>query len=166
MGDYMNNDISIEGIFSIKRYEYIKIAIMCMCFAITLGSYSLIKELKDSVFLLMVGQKYIPDAKALSFILMIPLILLFSFLSNHFSRYWLLSFYAIVYGVGGLICAYFIADPVVGLANTVISVDRFFGWFFYLFLEGYNPFVVSLLWSFLNSISNISFLIFSSGAVK
>ena len=84
---------------------------------------------------------------------MIPLVLFYSWLAGKLRRQWLLSFYAFVYALGGFLAAYFINDPTIGLANTVASGGRLFGWIFYLFLEGYSPFLVSVLWAFFNSIS-------------
>jgi ATP/ADP translocase len=40
------------------------------------------------------------------------------------------------------------------LDNTVSSPYRWFGWFFFFFIEGYSPFIVSLFWAFANSVSS------------
>ncbi|MBP7854408.1 hypothetical protein KAZ82_00550, partial [Candidatus Babeliales bacterium] len=52
------------------------------------------------------------------------------------------------------VIAYYLNDPVIGLSNTVASSDRMFGWFIYLFYEGLVPFVVSVFWSFANSVTS------------
>jgi AAA family ATP:ADP antiporter len=113
----------------------------------------LLKELKDAIFTIIVGYKYLPDAKALSLLLMIPMVLFYSWLSEKIRRQYLLSFYALFYSFGSIIIAYYISDNEIGLSNTVSSKYRLFGWFVYLFFEGLSPFLVSLNWSFLNSIS-------------
>ena len=61
---------------------------------------------------------------------------------------------------------FFIGHPTIGIANTDQSPYRLFGWFFYFIVEGFTPFVVSVFWSFVNSItkqkearSNYGFLV-------
>lgn len=101
-----------------------------------------------------VGAQYIPQAKIISLFCMVPLVMLYAFISNYCSRYVLLLFYTLMYGTFSLVIAYFILDPVIGLSNIVSSEWRLFGWFSYLFLEGASPFLVGLSWSFLSSISH------------
>jgi len=54
----------------------------------------------------------------------------------------------------GLVFAYLLGHPTIGLGNTNTSPDRLFGWLFYFFVEGYSPFVVSVFWAFANSITD------------
>ncbi len=49
---------------------------------------------------------------------------------------------------------YLVAHPVIGITNTDASSTRLFGWFFYFFIEGFSPFVVSVFWAFANSVYN------------
>lgn len=141
---FLSNDDKIE------RY---KILLLSACFFLVIGGYTLAKELKDSVFLNIVGLEYLPKAKLISMIILIPMVFLYSRLVDVLRRHQLLSFYAALYALGGLICAYFIGHATIGLPNTDTSPYRLFGWFFYFFLEGYPPFVVSVLWAFVNSVS-------------
>lgn len=145
----------VKGFFR-ERYsrETIKIMFLAVYFFFVFGSYTLFKDLKDSIFMITVGSAYIPQVKTISLFLMIPLVMLYSWLSTAITRKNLLVFYSSVYGIGGLLLAYFIAHPTIGLANTVSHPYRFFGWLSYLFLEGASPFLVSLSWSFLSSISH------------
>jgi AAA family ATP:ADP antiporter len=138
---------------SLKGDELIKTILLGICFFIVVGSYTLIKELKDALFVLMVGQKYLPEVKSISYLFMLPLVFFYSFLAGKIKRYSLVVFYAIVYGVGGLVISYFLNHPTIGLINSIASADRIFGWIIYLFMEGYSPFLVSVLWAFFNSIS-------------
>lgn len=135
-----------------KNY-IIKMILLGFCFFFIIGAYTLLKELKDAIFTIIVGYKYLPDAKAISLFLMIPMVLFYSWLSEKIKRHYLLSFYAFFYAIGSLIIAYYIQDPQIGLTNVVSDKYRFFGWAVYLFFEGLSPFLVSLNWSFLNSIS-------------
>lgn len=135
------------------RYEKLKILLLSLCFFIVIGGYTLVKELKDSIFLNVVGLEYLPWVKLFSMVVLIPSVFFYSKLVDVLRRYQLLYFYAAVYGIGGLLCAYYIGHPTIGLANTDTSPYRLFGWLFYFFIEGYSPFVVSVLWAFVNSIT-------------
>lgn len=118
-----------------------------------MGAYTIFKELKDSIFMITVGARYLPDVKTISLLIMIPMVLFYGWLSQKIKRETLLIWCLVFYGIGGLIATFFICHDTIGLYNTVADKSRLFGWFFYLFLEGCSPFLVSALWSFFNSIS-------------
>jgi len=153
----MNHSTNTTGYkflyFMSDKKDFIKTTIISFTFFIAFFCYTLLKELKDSVFILIVGQKYIPDAKNISYLIMIPLIFIYSFIASRCAKHWLLIIYSIFYGLGGLICAYAVADEQIGLSNSVASSHRIFGWIYYLFMDSINPFFVSVLWAFFNSMS-------------
>lgn len=136
------------------RHERLKLFFLTTAFFLVIGAYTLAKELKDSVFMSIVGKSYVPIAKWPVMILLIPAIFMYSKLVDKMRRYYLISFFCLLYGILGLIFAYFLGSPVMGLANTDSSVYRLFGWCFYLFVEGYSPFVVSVFWAFANSVND------------
>lgn len=131
-----------------------KIVYLAIYFFFVFGSYTLLKELKDSIFMITVGAQFIPQIKFISLFLMVPLVMFYGWLSERISRKNLVIFYTTVYGIGGIIIAIFINHPTIGLLNTMAEKYRLFGWATYLFLEGASPFLVSLSWSFLNSVSH------------
>jgi ATP:ADP antiporter, AAA family len=138
----------------VEPHERLKVILLTLSFFFIIGGYTIVKELKDSLFVHIVGKEYIPWAKIVAMGILIPPILLYSRLVDLMRRYHLLYVYTIVYGVGGLIITYFLADSSIGLGNVVTSKYRYFGWFVYFFLEGYSPFVVGLFWAFANSITS------------
>jgi ATP:ADP antiporter, AAA family len=152
-------------VFSLKEYflssflgiksddDFKKTILIFVCFAIAMGSYTLIKELKDFVFVLTVGRKFIPEVKNIAYICMIPLVAFYAILASRVTREWLVIIYSFLYGILGILSIYLIIHPTIGVGNLEASPSRLFGWFFYLFVEGYNPFIISVLWAFLNSIS-------------
>jgi AAA family ATP:ADP antiporter len=146
--------LNIKYFLKTEKENLFKIIILFICFFIVMGVHTLIKEIKDAVFLIIVGKKYIPDIKLFSWILMLPLILIYSWIATRVKRENLLVIYSLIYGIGGLFCAYFLNDNLIGVKNTISSPERIFGWVFYLFFDGHLPFIVSLLWTFFNSISN------------
>ena len=137
----------------VKRYEKLKFALLTLAFCLVIGAYTIVKELKDTVFVGIVGNEYIPKAKFLLIFFLIPAALLYSKLVDNIRRYQLLSFYCFLYGAILLLFTYIIGSPEYGLANTVTSPWRIFGWIYYFVLEGVSPFVVGVFWAFANSVS-------------
>lgn len=137
----------------LDEQEQQKILWLTLAFFCVIGAYTVLKEMKDVLFAQIVGAKHLGYVKILSMFVLLPATLLYAKLVDYLSRFSLLVFYTLLYGVGGIIIAYYLQDPVIGLANTVPSGDRTFGWFVYLFYEGVVPFVVSVFWSFANSIT-------------
>jgi len=138
----------------VKKYEKLKFLLLSIAFCLVIGAYTIVKELKDTVFVGIVGKMYLPDAKFLTIFFLIPAALLYASLVDNIRRYQLLSFYCFLYGAILLFFAYILGSPEHGLDNTQTSPWRIFGWIFYLVLEGFSPFVVGVFWAFANSVSN------------
>ncbi|MGZ6250672.1 MAG: NTP/NDP exchange transporter [Candidatus Chromulinivorax sp.] len=134
--------------------DLFKIMLLSLAFFCVIGAYTVLKEFKDILFAQFVGNDALGLVKTISMFVLIPATLLYAKLVDSMTRFQLLCFYSGLYGVVGLIIAYLLADPVIGLPNAVASHDRWFGWFIYLFYEGCVPFVVSLFWSFSNSVTS------------
>lgn len=137
-----------------QKYEKLKFSLLTIAFCLVIGAYTIVKELKDTVFVGIVGNEYIPKAKFLVIFFLIPAALLYSSLVDNIRRYQLLSFYCFLYGAILLFFAYLLGSPVHGLDNTVTSPWRIFGWAYYFILEGFSPFVVGVFWAFANSVSD------------
>ncbi len=136
------------------KHERLKFILLTLVFALIIGSYTIAKELKDSLFVSIVGKDYLPTAKFLVIFLLIPAALVYSRLVDVLRRYQLLAFYSSLYGVILALFTLFLGHATIGLYNTQASSGRIFGWLFYIILEGYAPFIVSVFWAFLNSISS------------
>lgn len=147
-------------LFNIESDERQKVLYLTLSFFLVIGAYTVVRELKDSIFTSIVagktgaGAKYQGWAKLLAMFVLIPSIFLHSRLVDIVRKHHLLYFYTILYGIGGLVFTYFLGHPTIGLANTTASPDRLFGWLFYFFIEGYSPFVVSVFWAFANSVTS------------
>ncbi|MCX5922522.1 MAG: hypothetical protein NTX86_04305 [Candidatus Dependentiae bacterium] len=144
----------LGAFYDIEKHERLKVALLTLTFFLIVAAYTVAKELKDSVFMHIVGKNYVPMAKWTFMLVLIPAIFVYSRLVDKMKRYQLLSFLSFSFGMVGLIFAFLLGHPTIGLANTVASPDRLFGWFFYFFIEGYSPFVVSVFWAFANSINS------------
>ncbi len=143
-----------KQLFVIDKQERVKFALLTLTFFFVIASYTLVKELKDSIFMTVVGAKYLPWIKIISILVMVPAVMFYAYLVDRMRRYQLLAFYSLAYGVLGILMAYFIGHPTIGIANTVDSPYRIFGWAFYFFIEGYSPFLVGVFWAFANSVTS------------
>ena len=137
----------------LDRQERNQVFWLAIAFFCVIGAYTVIKEMKDILFAQMVGTGSLYQVKLISMFILLPATLLYAKLVDYMSRFWLLVVYSAIYGIGGIIIAYFLAHPVIGLENTVANSNRYFGWFIYLFYEGVVPFVVSVFWAFCNSVT-------------
>lgn len=142
------------SLLNVAPRERLKLLLLTISYFCIIAGYTIAKELKDSVFTTVVGKEYIPWARIIAMVALIPAILFYSFLVDKLRRYQLLCFYTIFFGVVSLVFAWLLGDPVIGISNTDSSPYRFFGWLFYFFIEGYTPFVVSVFWAFSNSITD------------
>ncbi len=130
-----------------------KTKLLGICFFLVFASYTVVRELKDFVFINIVGYEYLPLAKMVMVFALIPMVFLYSRLVDLLRRNQLLCVFTTIYAVGWLISAYFLGHPSIGLSNTDTGKFRLFGWVFYLFMEGSQPFLISLLWSFVNTVT-------------
>ena len=148
--------MNVGGMFdsTVSKYERLKFFLLTVSFCLVIGAYTIAKELKDTIFVSIVGKEYLPQAKILVIFLLIPAALLYSTLVDNMRRYQLLSFYCMLYGLILLVFAYLLGVPSIGLINTDTSPYRYFGWFIYSVLEGFSPFVVGVFWAFANSVSD------------
>lgn len=143
----------LQKLFGIDPQERVKVFFLSLSFFFIIGSYTITRDIKNSIFISVVGTDYIPWAKVSTLFVLVPLILWYSRLVDRIKRHQLLCFYSTAFGLIGLLCSYLIGHPTIGIANTHTSPFRLFGWLFYFFVEGYSPFVVSVFWSYVNSIT-------------
>jgi len=152
-----------------EKFERLKFLFLSAIFFFVIGAYTVLRDLKNSLFIGLVGKEYVPVAKLAVLLVLVPAILFYSKLVDKIRRYYLLSFYSIFYAIVCLIFAFFIGHPTIGILNTDQSPYRIFGWLFYFFVEGFSPFVLSVFWAFSNSVSkpegakkNYGFMVSSS----
>lgn len=132
----------------------LKLFLLSTLYFLIIASYSILRDLKSSVFMATVGKEDIPWARIGGLLFFIPAILFYSKLVDHVRRYHLLVAYSLFYSIFTFVFAFFIGHPEIGIANTEQSPYRLFGWLFYFFVEGFSPFVLSVFWSFAGSVTN------------
>lgn len=136
-----------------KRYEKLKFFLLTVAFCLVIGAYTIVKELKDTVFVGIVGNEYIPKAKFLLIFFLIPAALLYAKLVDNVRRYQLLSFYCFLYGFVLLFFTYLLGSSTHGLETSTAASWNYLWWIYYFVLEGFSPFVVGVFWAFANSVS-------------
>lgn len=144
-----------KSLWEIEEHERTKTFFLGISFFLIIFSYTLTKELKDSVFMGIIGTKdWVPFAKFLTTVALVPLVFFYSKLVDTIRRYQLLCLCTAIYACIGLLCAYLVGHSSVGLPNELTGAYRVFGWVFYFFIESFSPFVLSVFWAFLNSVSS------------
>jgi ATP:ADP antiporter, AAA family len=143
-----------NSILSVEPQERLKLLFLSLCYFFIIIGYTITRDLRDTIFVAIVGSEYQPIAKILSLFAFILPIFLYAKMVDSMRRYQLLIVFSLFYGICGLIFAYYLGVPEIGMVNTEQGPYRFFGWLFYFFVEGYVPFVVSVFWAFANSVSD------------
>lgn len=124
---------------------------LSLTFAFIIGTYWLMRPLKDGLFFKIVGRQYQPTAKIMSFFFIIPVIFFYAKLVDLVEKQKLFYILAGFYSVLFLGISYFVNHETIGLLNTVPAWDRWFGWAIYLGVESYGSLLPALFWSFVAS---------------
>ena len=143
-----------SSVLSVEPQERLKLFFLSMIYFFIIIGYTITRDLHDAVFASIVGSEYQPLARGLALFVFIVPLFFYAKMVDVLRRYQLLAVISLFYGLTGLVFAYFLGVPGIGMINTEHSAYRIFGWLFYFFIEGYVPFVVSVFWAFANSISD------------
>ncbi len=135
----------------LSRAELFEFGILSLTLFVILGTYWLMKPLKDAVFMKTVGRLYLPYAKIACFFFIIPLILIYSELVDFFEKQKLFYIICTIYMVLFVGFSFLLSHPTIGLANTVPHATRLLGWSLYLAIETFGSLVITLFWSFVIS---------------
>ena len=122
-----------DKVLGTTGYDRIKIIYLSLAYFAVIGGYTVLRELRDVVFVNIVGREYIQVAQLMAMIILIPLVLLDSFFIDRLKRHQLLYVYSTFYVIGTLLIVYFVGHSTIGIANTDVSAYRFFGWLIYFF---------------------------------
>jgi ATP:ADP antiporter, AAA family len=130
-----------------------------ICLATTLffmiGSYWVMRSLKDPILSALCGVTVIPKAKMLSVFVVLFVVSIYNkLLDSDIPKHKLFYIFGMFYFTLFMIIAFVLMHPVLGLANEVPSPYRIMGWVSYCSIESFGSVMVSLFWSFANS--NIS----------
>lgn len=149
------------GDFASKE-EINKFLRLGLTFALVIGVYWTLRPLKDSIFSSMVNTSldpkhvgdFLPVAKIVSLVLLIPLVIIYSKLVERYPRQKMFYALGIIYAVITLVFGILFMMPGIGLSNTTGSLWRITGWLWYVFVESYGSLVVALFWAFAADITS------------
>ena len=152
-----NSEKKPEGIWAwlwpFYDEEETKMRYLCLIFSCIIFSYSLIRPLKDAIFISFVGTGSLPWAKLLMIAILPVFMPIYNVINCARRRSRATIIFAISYGI---ICAAFaviLIHPSIGIRNTLTSNSRILGWIFYGTMDFFSIAVVASFWSMINSIS-------------
>ncbi len=113
-------------------------------FGFIIAAYTVVLELKYTIFFRYIGGDYFPIAKFISFICLLPLIFLDGYIVNKLKRHQIFSIYNFTFGVIAILFSF---------AILFYSTDnKCIAWGYFFYAEAFNPVVLGVFWSFTNSI--------------
>lgn len=128
--------------------EFKKFGLLSAALLFIIGTYWLMRPVKEAVFMRMVGMVYIPYAKMASIVFLIPLLLIYSKLVDIFEKQKLIYLISVIYGIFFICIALLIMNPTIGIANSTSCKYSILGWVLYLGVESFVTLSVTLFWSF------------------
>lgn len=137
---------TLWGKFESKE-ELGKFLLLASILGLIIFVYWGLRPLKDTIFYVIVGGKYVANAKIFSLLVSFPLVIAYSKLIDVFGRKKVFYILMAVYGVTMLGFAWAFAHPTIGLLNTASSPDRYIGWAWYAYVESFGSLVVALFWA-------------------
>src|SRR5579871_2774752 len=132
----------------LSRAEAEKFTLLALTFLFVIGTYWLMRPLKDGLFVSIVGRDYLPWAKIVSVLFIIPLVLVYAKLVNVVFKQRLFYIFCTIYAGFFILLAFLLKAPEIGLDNTIASPNRILGWTIYVMIESFGSLLVSLFWSF------------------
>jgi AAA family ATP:ADP antiporter len=137
-----------------SREELFKFLQMAAIFGLIIGVYWALRPMKDSIFDAIIGgKKWLWSAKIVSLLVNVPLVIVYSKLTDIFPRHKFFCFLTIFYGVATLGFAWAFNHEQIGLANLQQDPYRFIGWAWYVFVESFGSLVVALFWAIATDIT-------------
>lgn len=144
-----------------EREELKKFLRMGLIFTLMVGVYWTLRPLKDAVFIQLVDKLYLPYAKTVSLLALIPLVMLYTKSVSKMPKEKMLIILPLIYGVLVLL---FSASMLVAqgspqeiAARTLMPciLTKVLGFIFYLFVESFGSLMIaSLFWAFATDITD------------
>ena len=135
----------------LSRDEWKRFSLLAIGFFCIIGSYWMLRVLKNALFMEMVGHRSLPYVKLVSlgnlFVALTIYNLLVDWLGRRRLIRWLYTFYVGAF----LLLAAALASPTFGLGNG--QGNALLGWVLYVTIESYGSLGVLLLWSYVISIT-------------
>ncbi len=135
----------------ISGEEAKKFSLLSAVFFFIIGTYWLMKSVKEAIFLTTVGPDYLAYAKIASLIGLVVILMLYAKLVDTLEKHNLVFLLCGIYSAIFIAIACCLAHPVIGFANTKCDTLRFIGWFSYFAFESMGTLIIPLFWGFVAS---------------
>lgn len=134
-----------------------KFSILSGAFFTLIGSYWLLRVMKDSIFTMLVGYQYQPIAKMISPFMIVLAVIFYGKLVDWLKRTTLFYSIALFFGALFLAISYFLTQPQIFEATQASFIGRMIpgnvlGWMTYFFIEMFGSIVPAMYWSFVASV--------------
>ena len=140
--------------FSIPYHELPRTLFHGIILSFIISSFWLLDSLKDPVLAQTTGIEYQPIAKFISVIATLIIVSIYDYFTSIVSKITLFHLISWIYGIDFLIFSSILSNSNYGLSSKSHGPHRFIGWLCYFTIESYGSLMVSLFWSFTNSIMN------------
>jgi len=134
--------------------EFKKFLRLGLIFALIIGVYWTLRPLKDSIFIRLVDKTYLPFAKVVSVLALLPLVMFYTKLLEKTSREKMLHILPAFYGISVIIFSavmFFVQKSPEELAAQTFFAQKAtqtLGFVWYVFVESFGSLVVALFWAF------------------
>jgi len=136
--------------------EFKKFGLFSLALMLTIGPYWMLRGIREAIFIDLVGVRWQPWGKIVSFLLIIPLVLIYSKLVDLFKKERLFFVIYPFYIISFLSIAIFIAYPNNSFISLIYIIFPFLnwipgnivGWISYVIIESFGALTPALFWSF------------------
>lgn len=135
----------------VSQEEAKKFGLLSAVFFFIIGTYWLMRSLKEAIFLNTVGPVYLPYAKIASLVGLVLVLMVYAKLVDMLEKHRLVYLLCAVYSLAFIAISYCLADPIMGFANTALDKSRLIGWLAYFAIESSGTLIIALFWSFVAS---------------
>lgn len=143
----------------LSKTEFKRFGLLSLGLLLTLGPYWMLRGVREALFIDLVGVRWQPWGKIASFIIILPLILLYSKLLDFVRKEKLFFVIYPIYIFIFISIASFIAFPQYQSIFVSLKALKIFssvpgnllGWFSYVFIESFGALAPALFWSFVAS---------------
>jgi len=134
---------------TLKEEELKKFGLLSTTFFFTIGTYWLLRPVKDGLFSDYVGLSMQPTAKMLSVLVVLALVLIYSKLVDMVERHKLFYIVGTFYAIFFTIIAFMVGSNIFSQ-----NVLYYVGWATYFGIESFGSIIVALFWSFVASMTD------------
>ncbi len=137
-----------------EKEEFKKFMYMGAIFALIIGVYWTLRPLKDAIFIQLVDKTYLPYAKTISILALLPLVIFYTQLLARLSREKMMVVLPAFYGIAVLIfsvCMFFAQGTPEVIASRpfiLLAATKILAFVWYLFVESFGSLAVALFWAF------------------